>query len=68
MIRVITSITAWNDAVGKRVSITYSEVDEKSGKILADNKRMDRVVTDDGTRQTIDSLMEYGQSAVDSLT
>ena len=67
MIRVITSITAWNDAVGKRISITYSEVDEKSGKILADNKRMDRVVTSQEAKKTMDALMEYGQSALDAL-
>ena len=45
-INVVTSTTVWNDAVGMRASITYSEVDTETGKIIADNKRIDRVITD----------------------
>jgi len=64
--RVVTSITTWNDSVGKRMSITYSEVDETTGKILSDNKRTDVVVTDKGAKSEIDTLMEFAQNVVDS--
>ena len=64
---VITSTTVFNDAVGKRMSITYSVVDEVTGKITADNKRIDRVVTDPDTIALIDSLTAHGQAFVSQL-
>lgn len=64
--KIVTSVTVFNDAVGKRMSITYSEVDE-TGKIISDNKRIDRVITDASARQTADALTAYAQSFVDNL-
>lgn len=61
-----TSITAWNDSVGKRMSITYSEIDETTGKIINDNKRTDVVVMDNNIKQNIDELLEYAQTVIDS--
>lgn len=63
--KVVTSVTAWNDSVGKRVSITYSEVDE-TGKITSDNGRIDKVVVDKDAKTTIDSLLEYAQELIDA--
>ena len=63
--KTVTSITNWNDAVGKRMSITYSEINEK-GEIIADNKRIDRVVTDNSVVQLINNLMDYAQEFVDA--
>ena len=60
-----TSVTAWNDAVGKRISISFSEVDETTGKIISDNKRADKVVTDKSTKDLIDSLLVYAQTVVE---
>ena len=34
-----TAITFFNDSVGKRMSMVYSEIDEKTAKIVSDNKR-----------------------------
>lgn len=67
MLRVVTSVTVFNDAVGKRMSISYSEIDEETGKIISDNKRVDRVVTDATVRGLIDSLNEYAQSYIDAI-
>ena len=64
--KVVTSITVFNDAVGKRMSITYSEVDETTGKIISDNNRIDRVVTDKDAKAAIDNLNEFAQEFVDS--
>lgn len=64
--KVVTSVTVFNDAVGKRMSITYSEVDETTGKIISDNNRIDRVVTDKGAKAAIDNLNEFAQEFVDS--
>lgn len=59
-----TSVTAWNDAVGKRLSITYSEIDEETGKIVKDNDRKDVVVMDKNAEKLIDDLLEYAQSVI----
>lgn len=42
----ITSVTVFNDAVGMRLSATYSEIDAQTGRIVSDNQRFDRVITD----------------------
>ena len=63
--RIVTSIGIFNDAVGKRMSITYSEVDETTGKIISDNKRIDRVVTDQDAIEHANALAEYAQQFVD---
>ena len=65
--RIATGVTVWNDAIGKRMSIMYSEVDDTTGKIISDNNRIDRVVTDQSVRAKIDAVMEAAQSYVDSL-
>lgn len=62
--KVVTSVTTWNDAVGKRISITYSEIDDETGEVVSDNRRVDRVVTDQAARGHIDALMEYAASFI----
>lgn len=64
--KIVTSVTVWNDAVGKRISITYSEIDE-TGKIIADNKRIDRIITDASAKQIADDLQAYAQTFIDSI-
>ena len=59
--KIVTSITVWNDAVGKRMSITYSEIDDETGQIISDNKRTDRVVTDSTAVSHADALKDYAQ-------
>ena len=67
MIKTVTSITLWNDAIGKRMSITYSEIDETTGQIISDNKRIDRVVTDTQAKELMNDIMEYAQAFIDNL-
>lgn len=62
--KAVTSATVWNDAVGKRISITYSEIDEETGRIIADNKRIDRVVTDESVKSQIDELLAYAGTLI----
>ena len=63
--KVVTSVTVWNDAVGKRMSVTYSEVDDETGRIISDNKRVDRVVTDQAAISEINDVMEYAQTFIE---
>lgn len=65
MIKVVTSITVFGDAVGKRLSASYSEVDETTGKIITDNKRIDRVITDKTVKNIVDELTEYAQQFIE---
>lgn len=62
----VTSTTTWEDAVGTRMSITYSEIDEETGKIISDNKRLDRVITDKTVKSLSTQLMDYAQECVDA--
>lgn len=64
--KIVTSITTWNDAVGKRMSITFSELNEQ-GQIISDNNRVDRVITDSTIRNYADALNDYAQDYIDSL-
>lgn len=63
--KIVTSVTVFSDAVGKRMSITYSEVDETTGKVISDNKRIDRVVTDKDAKAHANALEEYAQTFVE---
>lgn len=61
-----TSVTVWNDAVGKRMSITYSEVDESTGKIISDNNREDKVITAKDEKTLIENLLDLAQAKIEA--
>lgn len=65
--KIVTSIGLFNDAVGKRISITYSEVNNETGEVVSDNKRIDRVVTDQTAIAHANAIAEYAQSFVDNI-
>lgn len=62
--RTIASATVFMDAVGLRLSATYSEIDEKSGRIISDNGRFSRVITDESAQIAARALLAY---ATDSM-
>jgi len=62
--KIITSVTVFNDAVGMRMSATYSEVDDETGRIVSDNKRFDRVVTDNTAKADAQALLDYATSSL----
>lgn len=63
--KTATSVTVWNDAVGKRMSITYSEIDEATGKVISDNNREDKVITVKAEKDLVESLLELAQSKIE---
>lgn len=65
--KTVTSMTVFNDAVGMRMSITYSEIDETTGKVTSDNKRIDRVITASEVKNLANELMDYAQEFVDAV-
>lgn len=64
MSKIITSVTTFNDAVGVRMSATYSEIDDETGRIISDNKRFDRVITDSNIRSAAQVLANYAQESI----
>lgn len=62
--KTITSITVFGDAVGMRLSATYSEVDDATGRIISDNNRFDRVITDREVKVKAQALMEYAEGSL----
>ena len=63
----VTSMAVFNDAIGMRMSITYSEIDENTGKVTSDNKRIDRVITATEVKSIANELMDYAQEFVDAI-
>ena len=59
MSKIITSATVFNDAIGVRLSATYSEIDDQTGRIISDNKRFDRVITDSSAKSHAQALLGY---------
>lgn len=69
MSKIITSVTMFNDAIGTRASITYSEVDDTTGAVTKNNVRFDRAVTNENGADAIkawDTLKTWAQKFVDT--
>lgn len=66
MIKIVTSATVFRDSLGMRLSYTYSEVDEVSGKIINDNVRGNRMITDASVVTEADDILAYAQSSVEA--
>ena len=64
--RKVTAITIFQTAAGCRMSIVYSEVNEK-GIITRDNVRVDRILVDKDACSSAAELMDYAQSIIDGL-
>ena len=62
-----TAITFFNDSVGKRMSMVYSEIEEKTSKIVSDNKRTDIVVTDSEVLSAMGTIEKYVQNYIDTI-
>lgn len=62
--KIITSVTVFNDAVGMRMSATYSEIDDTTGRVLSDNKRFDRVITDNAIKADAQSMIDYATQSI----
>ena len=65
--KTATSSTVFRDAVGMRLSVTYSEVDDETGRIIADNKRVTRVMTDSEQIAYAQELINIAQAYIDTL-
>lgn len=62
--KIVTSATVFNDAIGVRLSATYSEIDDATGRVISDNQRFDRVITDKEAKTTAAALLEYATESL----
>ena len=62
--KIITSVTVFNDAVGLRMSATYSEVNDETGRVVSDNQRFDRVVTEADAQASARALLDYARASL----
>lgn len=62
--KIITSVTVFNDAIGTRMSATYSEIDETTGLVISDNNRFDRVITDNDAKSDAANLIDYASASL----
>ena len=49
------------------MSMVYSEIDEKTAKIVSDNKRTDIVVTDSEVLSAMGTIEKYVQNYIDTI-
>jgi hypothetical protein len=61
-----TSATVFQDAVGMRMSITYSVIDDDTGRIIEDNKRVTRVLTDATQIAEAQAVIATAQAYIDT--
>ena len=63
--KIVTSATVFRDSLGMRLSYTYSEVDDETGKIISDNNRANRMITDSATQASADAVLAYAQASLE---
>lgn len=63
--KIITAVSVFEAAMGLRMSAVYSEVDDKTGRILSDNNRFDRVVMDKDIQAKARELLSYAGTLLD---
>lgn len=65
-IKAVTSTTFFRDEVGQRVSVTYSIIDEATGKIVSDNRRIDKVLYNADEKAFASQVEAFAQDVVDA--
>lgn len=63
--KIVTSATVFRDALGMRLSYTFSEVDEETGKIISDNNRANRMITDSEATANADAILAYAAASLE---
>lgn len=62
--KIVTSATVFRDALGMRLSYTFSEVDEETGRIISDNNRENRMITDAEVEGSANEVLNYAQESL----
>lgn len=65
--KVLTSVTLHTTSEGQRVSYTYSEIDDETGVVKADNIRESRVVMPIAANSDVLTAIEAVKSYVNDI-
>lgn len=60
----VTSMTILTTAEGKRLSITFSEID-KNGNIVKENERVNKVIVDESILECVYEIEVFAQNIVE---
>lgn len=63
--KIVTSATVFRDSLGMRLSYTFSEVDDETGRIISDNNRANRMITDSDAVENANAVLAYAQSSLE---
>lgn len=63
--KIVTSATVFRDSLGMRLSYTFSEVDEETGKIISDNNRANRMITDADAQTAAEAVLAYANASME---
>lgn len=63
--KIVTSATVFRDSLGMRLSYTFSEVDDETGRIISDNNRANRMITDSDAVENANAVLAYAQSGLE---
>ena len=61
----VTSATVWNDSAGRRLSVTYSEIDEATHKTVKDNVRENYILVTAPEISASDAVLIIAQELLD---
>lgn len=64
----VTSVTVWSDSTGTRISVTHSEIDPQTRKVIADNIRENYILMDEKESHTANALITLAQNIIGNET
>ena len=62
----VTSATIWNDSAGTRLSVTYSELDEATRRVIQDNVRENYVLLTTEETKKAQAVLNLAQTIVEA--
>ena len=54
------------DGNTKRIAITYDVINDETGVVMEQNKKINRIITVDSAKESVKILEDYAQDIIDS--
>ena len=54
------------DGNTKRIAITYDVINDNTGVVIEQNKKINRIITTDSAKESVKILEDYAQDIIDS--
>ena len=54
------------DGNTKRIAITYDVINDNTGVVIEQNKKINRIITADSAKESVKTLEDYAQDIIDS--